>query len=112
MILTEATLAELHPELVERLKMAHGKPVMITVTHIDDTKDNKFQYWMMTNNEFSHNDIYKTLCHLGKQAIDNSQMRSVSRRNFCASCEPVNDLKVVETIKPQLQVRKPANLRG
>ncbi len=94
--MTEATLKEIHQELAERLKLAHGKPLMITVTHIDETKDDRFQYWMCTNNEFSHDDIYKTLCYLGKQAIDNDQ--------------PTNDLKVVENIKPQLHVRKPATL--
>ncbi len=98
MILTEATLAELHSELAERLKMAHGKPVMITVTHIDEAKDDRFQYWMMTNNEFSHDDIYKTLAHLGKQAIDNDQ--------------PVNDLKVIENAPTLIRVRKPVVLRG
>ncbi len=98
MILTEATLAELHPELVERLKLAHGKPVMITVTYIDETKDDRFQYWMATNNDFAHDDIYKTLSHLGKQAIDNDQ--------------PVNDLKVIENAPKLIQVRKPVVLRG
>lgn len=98
MILTEATLTKLHPELVERLKMAHGKPVMIAVTHIDETKEDRFQYWMCTNNDFAHDDIYKTLAHLGKQAIDNN--------------EPVNDLKVIENAPKLIQVRKPVALRG
>lgn len=97
-VITEATLNELHGELAEKLKAAHGKPLMIAVAYIDETKDDRFQYWMCCNNNFAHDDIYKTLCHLAKQAIDNS--------------EPINDLKVVEKIKPQLQVRKQANLQG
>lgn len=98
MILTEATLAELHSELTERLKMAHGKPVMITITHIDETQENKFQHWMCLNNEFPHDDIYKSLGYLIIQASD----------NHVSTDQPI----VAEPAKEQLKVLKPVTLRG
>ena len=95
MILTEATLIELHGELVERLKMAHGKPLMVSITYKDN--NDKLQHWMGRNNDFSWDDTDKTTNHYVSQAEKVFKPRN---------------LEVVQDFKKQLKVRKRATIRG
>ena len=95
MILTEATLTELHGELVERLKMAHGKPLMVSITYKDE--NNKLQHWMGRNNDFDWEDTKKTVNHYVGQAEKDFKPRNI---------------EVVQDFKKQLQARKPVTLRG
>jgi len=93
--LTEATLAELHSELAERLKACHGKPLMITVSYKGD--DDRLQHWMGLNNEYSYDDVELTLKHLTKQAQDHHQPKNAA---------------VMKAFKSQFQTNRDAKLRN
>lgn len=94
MVITEAMLAELHPELAEKLKTAHGKPLMISITYKDEA--NNLQYWLAFNNDFPHDDMEIAMDHLTKQVEDNHKPRNAI---------------VIQDFKKQLQMRKRAKLR-
>lgn len=64
---TISLLMDIHEELLEKLQLAHGQPVLITVSYKNPTTG-KTDHWMGQNNDFSYDDIEKTLQHLQKQA--------------------------------------------
>lgn len=61
-MITEAILRELHEKLPEKLQVAHGKPLCITVTYKDTT--GRLEHWVGTNNEFDQANREKTFTHL------------------------------------------------
>ena len=94
-MITEAMLAELHGELPEKLQLAYGKPLMISISYKGD--DGKIQHWMGRNNEFSWEDTEKTVSHYVEQV----------KKDF----KPRN-LEVIQAFNEQVRVRKRPTLRG
>jgi len=61
---TDKLLMEIHGELLEKLRLTHGKPLFITISYKDG---DEIEHEMLQNNDFLYEDMVKTLTHLQEQ---------------------------------------------
>ena len=63
MVDTDVMLMNIHRELLSELRSIPGKPLLITVSHKDETTG-ELQHWIGQNNDFVYEDMVITGKHL------------------------------------------------